>query len=149
MPQRDDTITQVFELQYREPEEIANLLGAVVGDNSLSTASTSMTGQYRQNWDWAGRAMRLSRFRTGASNRPSNPVVAGSGEQPMLFIPEPHRKWIIVKAMPEDLELIEGWIKRLDKPMPTVTADQPLAEFTSKNQVVQRFVKLKHYDRCA
>ena len=146
VPQRDDTITQVFELQYREPEEIANLLGAVVGDNSLSTASTSMTGQYRQNWDWAGRAMRLSRFRTSTSNRPSNPVVAGSGEQPMLFIPEPHRKWIIVKARQEDMELIDGWIKRLDKPMPTVTADQSLAEFTTKNQVVQRFVKLEHYD---
>ena len=69
VPQRDDTITQVFELQFREPEEIANLLGAVVGDNSLSTASTSQTGQYRQNWEWAGRAMRLSRFRSGAPNR--------------------------------------------------------------------------------
>ena len=147
VPQRDDTVTQVFELQFREPEEIANLLGAVVGDNSLSTASTSQTGQYRQNWEWAGRAMRLSRFRSGAANRqPSNPVVAGSSEQPMLFIPEPHRKWIIVKARQDDMELIEGWIKRLDKPMPTITADQSLAEIQSKNQVVQRFVKLEHYD---
>ncbi|MCL5281177.1 MAG: hypothetical protein M1376_14855, partial [Planctomycetes bacterium] len=98
VPQRDDTVTRVFELQYREPEEIANLLGAVVGDNSLSSASTSQTGQYRQNWDWAGRALRLGRFRSGTPNRQtSNPVVAGSSEQPMLFIPEPHRKWIIVK----------------------------------------------------
>lgn len=147
VPQRDDTITQVFQLQFREPEEIANLLGAVVGDNSLSTASTSMTGQYRQNWDWAGRAMRLSRFRSGAPNRQAaNPVVAGSSEQPMLFIPEPHRKWIIVKARQEDMDLIDGWIKRFDKPMPTITADRSLAEIESKNQVVQRFVKLEHYD---
>ncbi len=145
--QRDDTVTQVFELQHREPEEIANLLGAVVGDNSLSSASTSQTGQYRQNWEWAGRAMRLGRFRSGAPNRQtSNPVVAGSSEQPMLFIPEPHRKWIIVKARQDDMELIEGWIKRLDKPMPTVTAEQSLAEIQSKNQVVQRFIKLEHYD---
>jgi type II secretory pathway component GspD/PulD (secretin) len=145
--QRDDTVTQVFELQHREPEEIANLLGAVVGDNSLSTASTSQIGQYRQNWDWAGRAMRLSRFRSGAPNRAqSNPIAAGSSEQPMLFIPEPHRKWIIVKARPEDMELIEGWIKRLDKPMPTITAEQSLAEIQTKNQVVQRFIKLEHYD---
>jgi general secretion pathway protein D len=147
VPQRDDTMTRVFELQYREPEEIANLLGAVVGDNSLSSASTSLTGQYRQNWDWAGRAMRLGRFRSGGSNRQaSNPVVAGSNEQPMLFIPEPHRKWIIVKARQEDIELIEGWIKRLDKPLPTITAEQSLAEIQSKNQVVQRFIKLEHYD---
>jgi general secretion pathway protein D len=147
VPQRDDTITQVFELQYREPEEIANLLGAVVGDSSLSTASTSLTGQYRQNWDWAGRAMRLGRFRSGGSSRTSsNPVAAGSAEQPMLFIPEPHRKWIIVKARQEDMTLIEGWIKRLDQPMPTVTADQPLTQFQNKNQVVQRFVKLEHCD---
>jgi general secretion pathway protein D len=145
--QRDDTITQVFELQHREPEEIANLLGAVVGDNSLSTASTSQMGQYRQNWDWAGRAMRLGRFRSGGSSRTSSgPVAAGSAEQPMLFIPEPNRKWIIVKARPEDMELIEGWIKRLDKPMLTVTADRSLAELESKNQIVQRFVKLEHYD---
>ena len=147
VPQRDDTVTKVFELQFREPEEIANLLGAVVGDNSLSSASTSLTGQYRQNWDWAGRAMRLSRFRSGTPNRqPSNPVVAGSSEQPMLFIPEPHRKWIIVKARPEDMELIDGWIRRLDKAMPTVTADRSLSEFPSRNQVVQRFVKLEHCD---
>ncbi|MCU0915261.1 MAG: hypothetical protein MUC88_11945 [Planctomycetes bacterium] len=147
VPQRDDTVTQVFELQHREPEEIANLLGAVVGDNSLSTASTSVTGQYRQNWDWAGRALRLGRFRSGGSGRiPSNPVAAGSAEQPMLFIPEPQRKWLIIKARPEDMELIEGWIKRLDKPMPTVTADRSLVELENRNQVVQRFVKLEHYD---
>jgi type II secretory pathway component GspD/PulD (secretin) len=64
----------------------------------------------------------------------------------MLFIPEPHRKWIIVKARQEDMELIEGWIKRLDKAMPTITADQSLTEIQSRNQVVQRFIKLEHYD---
>ena len=147
VPQRDDTVTQVFELQHREPEEIVSLLGSLVGDNSLSTASTSQTGQYRQNWDWIGRAVSLNRYRTSAAKcPPSTPVVAGNNEQPMLFVPEPHRKWIIVRARPEDIEVIGGWIKKLDKPMPTVTADHPLAEFTSKNQVVQKFVKLEHCD---
>jgi hypothetical protein len=59
-------------------------------------------------------------------------------------VPEPHRKWIIVKARPEDIESITAWIKKLDRPMLTVAADDSLDKIENKKDVVQRFVKLKH-----
>lgn len=138
--EQDETVTEVFELQHRNPEEIAALLEAVLGQ-SLRPGTSGRP-------DWAGRGgLNGWRPRSRTGGRPSVTAVSGTGSgQPVLFIPEPNRKWIIVKAMPEDLETVRGWIRRLDKPTPTITAEQPLAEIEAKNQVVQRFIKLKHYD---
>jgi general secretion pathway protein D len=137
--EQDETVTEVFELQHRNPEEIASLLEAVLGAGLRSGTSGRS--------DWASRTLNLMRSRPRGGGRPSvTAVTGGSSGQPVLFIPEPNRKWIIVKAMPEDLEVVRGWIRRLDKPTPTITADHALADIEAKNQVVQRFVKLKHYD---
>ena len=140
VPEEDETVTEVFELQHRSPEEVAVLLEAVLG-------AGAPPGSSGRGSDWYARSLNLSRSRNRSGGRPPVTSVAGAaGGQPMLFIPEPNRKWIIVKAMPEDLETVRQWIRRLDRPMTTITADEPLADIESKNQVVQRFVKLKHYD---
>ena len=140
-PEQDETVTEVFELRHRGPEEIAMLLEAVLG------GSARIGGSSGRGTEWAARALNMARQRARMGGRPSiTSVAAGPGRQPMLFIPETSRKWIIVKAVPEDLETIGEWIRRLDRPMPTLTADQSLVDIESRNQVVQRFVKLKHYD---
>ncbi|HSV99024.1 MAG TPA: secretin N-terminal domain-containing protein [Sedimentisphaerales bacterium] len=137
IPDQDETVTEVFELQHRNPEEIAVLLEAVLG-----TSSSLRTGYPGRGSDWSSRPLNIMRSRPRNSGRPSvTSVAGGAGSQPVLFIPEPNRKWIIVKAVPEGLETVRGWIRRLDKPMPTVTADEALADIESRNQVVQRFVK--------
>ncbi|MBM4026694.1 MAG: hypothetical protein FJ280_15020, partial [Planctomycetes bacterium] len=144
VPPRDDLITKVIELQAREPEEIATLLSAVLGEGGGPTS-----GFYgRSSWSsgsssGATRAIRIDRARPRSGHSSSVP---GVSEQPIVLIPDPQRKWIIVKARPEDVELVAGWIQRLDKPVVTVTAELPLTEFENRNQVVQRFLKLKHYD---
>jgi general secretion pathway protein D len=137
--EQDEMVTEVFELRHRSPDEIASLLEAVLG--------AGLRGGTSGRPDWGSRTLSVIRARPRTGGRPSVVSVGGSGgSQPMLFIPEPNRKWIIVKAAQEDLEIVRGWIRRLDKPMPTVTADEALADIESRNQVVQRFVKLKHYD---
>ncbi|MEN6332814.1 MAG: secretin N-terminal domain-containing protein, partial [Phycisphaerales bacterium] len=138
--EQDETVTEVFELQHRNPEEIASLLEVVLGAGPRSGTPGRP--------DWMSRTLNFQRgrYRNGGG-RPAVTTVAGaSSGQPVLFIPEPNRKWIIVKAMPEDLEVVRGWIRRLDKPTPTISDDQPLEDIEAKNQVVQRFVKLKHAD---
>jgi type II secretory pathway component GspD/PulD (secretin) len=137
---QENIVTQVFELQYREPDEIASLLSAVLGDNT--GASTSTYGRDRSTSNWSVRAIRVDRSKFRGSNRPWTPNAIN--EQSALFIPEPHRKWIIVKARPEDIESITAWIKKLDKPMLTVAADDSLDKIENKKDVVQRFIKLKH-----
>ena len=101
----------------------------------------------------AGPALRLRQSRGGAALRPRpaggrgasiTTVASGASGKPMFFIPEPQRKWIVVKASPEDMEQIAEWIAKLDKPIPTVSAQARLADIENKNQVVQRFVTLKN-----
>ncbi len=135
---QENVVTQVYQLEYREPDDIASLLSAVMGDNTGS--STSTFGQNRGGANWSVRAVRVdrSRFKTGRQS------VQAANEQSALFIPDPHRKWIIVKARPEDMTSITDWIKKLDKPMVTVTADESLDKIENKKDVVQRFIKLKH-----
>ena len=62
----------------------------------------------------------------------------------MLLIPEPRFSWIIAKASSEDIGQIRTWIEKLDKPVPTVTEEESLDKIENRNQIVQRFIKLKH-----
>jgi general secretion pathway protein D len=62
-----------------------------------------------------------------------------------LLIPQPTYNWIIVKATAEDIKKIGEWIEKLDREVPTLYVDQPLDNIENKNQVVQKFFKLKNY----
>ena len=139
VPPREDIVTQVFELQHREPEEITTLLSAVLGEGVGSSMNTFGREGYRGP-SWATRIIRVDRARF----KSSRPSTGPAGDQPVVFIPEPRRKWIIVKARPEDMESITTWIKKLDQPMPTIAAGDSLDKIENKTQIVQRFFKLEH-----
>ncbi len=84
-----------------------------------------------------------SRSRTSGGTATS--VSVGISRTPATLIAEPTNNWIIVKATAEDLKQIAEWIERLDKAVPTLFIDQPLARIENKNQVVQKFFKLENY----
>ncbi len=132
--QPQDIVTRIFELRYREPAEITPLL-----DLLLSRDSGAAGQAFRIRPGRGGGA-----FRGGGRGASVTTVASGAGGRPMFFIPEPQRKWIIVKASPEDMEQIAEWITKLDKPIPTVSAQARLADIENKNQIVQRFVTLKN-----
>jgi type II secretory pathway component GspD/PulD (secretin) len=140
VPEPEETLTRVFELHHRDPQEVAALVEAILADGG----NAGPRSEARDMGRWSSRHTRAansarSRSRSGPS------AASGSGGTPMLFVPEPHRNWLIVKAAPEDLEQIATWIQRLDTSVPTITVEHPLARVENKNQVVQKFVKLKHY----
>ena len=139
VPLREDVVTQIFELQHREPEEVASLLSAVLGDSG--GPSTNTIGRDRSRSNWSVQAVRVdrNRYRNGRSSSPT-----AINEQSATFIPEPRRKWIIVKARPADLESIKDWIKKLDQPIPTIAASESLDKIENQIQIVQRFIKLTH-----
>ncbi len=71
---REDVLTQVFELQYREPEEITGVLSAVLGDYSGS--STSSFGRDRGRASWS-----LQAVPRGPGAVPERPLVEPHGDQ--------------------------------------------------------------------
>jgi general secretion pathway protein D len=134
--QPQDIVTKIFELHYREPIEITSLLDILLSQDS---GSAGLAARIRQ-----GRSGGPFRSRLGGGRGASVTAVAsGFSGRPMFFIPEPQRKWIIVKASPDDMDQITGWIEKLDKPIQTVSAQARLTDIENKNQIVQRFVNLK------
>jgi general secretion pathway protein D len=137
VPQPQDIVTKIFELRYREPAEITSLLDILLNQDGSTIGQATRMRQ--------GRGGGPFRPRTGGGRGASVTAVAsGVSGRPMFFIPEPQRKWIIVKASAEDIEQITDWITKLDKPIPTVSTQARLTDIENKNQVVQRFVTLKN-----
>jgi general secretion pathway protein D len=125
--------TEIFEIHNGNPEEMVALL-----EKLLSSSAASATSGRRG--PFGPRPSSRS-----SSSGAATTVTVGTSRTPAVLIPETTYNWIIAKATPEDLKQIGDWIKKLDKAVPTVTIDQPLATFENKNQVVQRFYRLQNY----
>ncbi len=136
VPQPQDILTRIFELRYREPAEITPLLDLLLSQDGGAAGQALRARQ--------GRGGGPFRSRSGGRGAAVTTIAAGSNGRPMFFIPEPQRKWIVVKAAAADMDQVAGWIEKLDKPVPTVGAQTRLADIANKNQVVQRFVTLKN-----
>ncbi|UCE47916.1 MAG: hypothetical protein JSW47_20250, partial [Phycisphaerales bacterium] len=130
--------TQIFEIHNGNPEEVVALLEKLLSSSAASATSGRFRGPFGPRPPSRSSSSRSS---SGAATT----VTVGTSRTPAVLIPETTYNWIIAKATPEDLKQIGDWIKRLDKAVPTVTIDQPLASFENKNQVVQKFYKLQNY----
>jgi len=87
---------RIFDIQQGDPTEIAQLLKII------------MSAGYPQ-LDRRSRYNRYSSYNRSRSDRSS------SSSTEAVFIPEPTRKWLIVKATAEDMVKIEEWITKLDR----------------------------------
>jgi len=126
---------EVFEILYGNPEEIVQLLQVLVGDGSGSTTQGRGGGPSRGS-------QRSSR--SGGSSGATS-VTVGSGQAQVTLIADTKNSLIIAKASSENMEQIRQWIKKLDKSVPTITADYPLTAIENKNQMMQYFFKLQNY----
>jgi general secretion pathway protein D len=133
--QPQDIVTKVFELRYREPAEITSLLDILLNQDAGAAGQAARTRQGRGG---------SFQSRTGGRGASVTTVASAISGKPMFFIPEAQRKWIIVKASPQDMDQIAGWIGQLDKPVPTISAQTRLADIENKNQIVQRFFPLRN-----
>ena len=132
--------TEIFQIHNGNPEEIVTLLETLLSSGGSSGSSRSFRAPFGPRPPSSSR---------GGSSRSSSgtatTVTVGTSRTPAVLIPELTYSWIVAKATAEDLKKIGDWIDKLDKAVPTVLTDQPLASMENKNQVVQRFYRLQNY----
>jgi general secretion pathway protein D len=136
-----EIITEIFEIQHGDPTAMVELLQTLLGDGS-SVSGPGGPGRGRGPFSRGGPPSSRGRSSSGGT---AQSVTVGTSRTPALLIPQPTYNWIIVKATAEDIKKIGEWIEKLDREVPTLYIDQPLASIENKNQIVQKFFKLKNY----
>jgi len=118
VPEAGQTIQKVFEIQYGDPAEIVQLLRILLGGEAGSSRSSRDFGRggFRPSSSGPG-PPGSSSSRSGTSGSATS-VVIGPSQMPVILIPEQNRRWIIARASPEDMKLIEEWITKLDRSDP-------------------------------
>jgi len=143
--------TRIFEIQYGDPSEIVALLKTLLSTGASSNSGVPGRGPSRPksgsgppagSSSSGSKSKDKSQSKTGGA---ATTVTIGTSRTPAILIPETTYNWIIAKATAEDMEQIAGWIDKLDKDVPTILVDYPLSTIKNKNQVVQRFFRLKNY----
>jgi len=142
LPETEQTVTKIFEIRNGNPEEIVQLLDTLLSDGrGRSARGPSRSGRPPSPPSSTPSKSSKSSAKSGTATS----VVVGTSQRPIVLIPEPKYNWIIAKASAEDMEEIGQWIEKLDKQVPTILIDYPLAKIENKNQVVQKFFKLENY----
>ena len=139
----EEIITEIFEIRHGNPTEIVQLLQTLLGDGSSSVRGPSRGRGPSSSPPRPGPSSRTSS--RGKSGNTATSVTVGTSRTPAILIAEPTYNWIIVKATAQDLKQISEWIKKLDRAVPTVLVEEPLARIENKNQIVQKFFKLENY----
>jgi len=138
--------TTYFEIHHGNPTEIVELLQTLLGDSSnISTRGPGGPGRGRGPMSMQRPGSSSSSSSRGRSSGTATSVTVGTSRTPAILIAQPTYNWIIVKATAGDVKQIAEWIKRLDRAVPTLLVEQPLASFENKNQIVQKFFKLENY----
>jgi general secretion pathway protein D len=136
--------TTYFEIHHGNPTEIVELLQTLLGESS-NISMRGPGGPSRGRGPMSMQRPGSSGGRSQGSGGTATSVTVGTSRTPAILIAQPTYNWIIVKATAEDIKQIAEWIKRLDREVPTLLVEQPLASFENKNQIVQKFFKLNNY----
>jgi len=108
VPESEQVVEQVFEIQHADPAELVQLLQLILaGGDSGRSRSRSLSSVRPE--------LRPSSSRSSES-RPATSVTIDSGQVPIRLLPMPKQRWIIARASDKDMDEIEKWIKRLDVP---------------------------------
>lgn len=137
----EHTVTQVFEIDHREPDEVLGLLETLLGDSSDPRGSSRSSSSRNSRYSASSRSYSSSRSRTSGASL----AIVGSSGKAVTLVSDPGQKLIIAKASPEDLEEIDRWIRRLDRAVPTLISEESLADIENKNQIVQKCIKLESF----
>jgi len=137
--------TEIFEIQYGDPTEIVSLLEMLLSNSPGSTSRAPYRGRPAPPVRSTLSRDKSKSRSSGGSGGTATTVTVGTSQTPAILIPETTYNWVIAKAAAEDMEQIAEWIKKLDKAVPTILVDYPLSQIENKNQVVQKFFRLKNY----
>jgi len=128
VPEAGKAITDVIEVKYGDPSEIVQLLRMLLGE--------SLDGG-RGRRSFSGRVYNPSRPGGGQGGSPQGPggaknaaatsVTIPGSEIPIVLIPEPKHKWIIVSGSAEDVKKIREWVEKLDREEPVRSEYETIA----------------------
>jgi general secretion pathway protein D len=125
VPEAEQAVTRIFEIQYGDPAEIVQLLRILLGVTETRGSSSGRSSRDRDRYGPYGSPARPPEGRPGGQPRPTDAkagtaasYVIGRAQGPLILIPDVRRRWIIARASPEDIQQIEEWIKKLDTAEP-------------------------------
>jgi general secretion pathway protein D len=145
VPEAGKAITEVVEVKFGDPSEIVQLLRMLLGE------SPDGTGRGRRGF--GGRVSYGSRPGGGpGGGSPQGPggaktgaatsVTIPGGEIPIILIPEPKRKWIIVSGSAEDVKKIREWVQKLDREEPVQSEYETVSiAYADPQEVADRIEK--------
>ncbi len=108
VPEAEQTVTDVFQIQEGDPAEIVQILKLLLGIDERTGRRTGRSGSQTKSAP-------AQSGTTGGGAKPAASVVIAPAESEIILIPEPKRKWIIARASPDDMKRIDEWIKKLDR----------------------------------
>lgn len=118
IPESEQSVEQVFEIQYGDPTEMVNVLQLILGGTAGSSGQGTSQGFGGSR---EGRGEGGPGDQQGRSGRPgstqaktASSVSISATTTPIRMIPVPKQKWIIVRAGREDMKTIGEWIQKLD-----------------------------------
>ena len=131
VPGAEQAVTDIVEVRFGDPSEIVQMLNILLGETQ--GRSTRASSSNRGPFGFGGRpdsssprppSSSSSSSSSSSAKRPDSKtgtatsVVVGTTRGPIVLLPEPRRKWIIVKASAEDMKLIREWVTKLDREEP-------------------------------
>ncbi len=128
VPGAEQAVTDIIEVRFGDPSEIVQMLNILLGETQgISTRRSSFSRSPfgpRPESRESPRPPSSSSSSGSPAKKPDSKtatatsVVVGTTKGPIVLIPEPRRKWIIVKASAEDLKMIQEWVTKLDREEP-------------------------------
>ncbi|MDH7598664.1 MAG: secretin N-terminal domain-containing protein [Sedimentisphaerales bacterium] len=127
VPEAGQTYSEIIQLQYGDPVEIVQLLQLLLGGTtttgtrqtvtSITTTGGGQPGQQRGQFGGPfGRGGPGMRGPMGQTQQTTATLVSiGGSRLPVVLIPEPTRRWIIVRASAQDLKTVKEWVAKLDR----------------------------------
>jgi len=125
VPEAEQTVTRIFDVQFGDPAEIVQLLRILLGVTEMRSTSSSRSSRDRDRYGPGGNSGRPPAGGPGGQSRQPDAkagaaasYVIGRAQGPLILIPDTRRRWIIARASPDDIKQIEEWIKKLDTAEP-------------------------------
>ena len=146
IPEAEQAQQNIFQIEHGDPAEVVQVLrillsyqgtGGGAPTTSPSRSSRSMYSSSYDYYDFYGPSSRTS-YSFTPSSRSYSPVT-GTGQVPIVLIPEPNRKWIIARASAEDMKKIAEWITKLDSDQPISREHESVSlGYADVSEVAQR-----------
>ncbi|MBN1506741.1 MAG: hypothetical protein JW955_07840 [Sedimentisphaerales bacterium] len=142
VPEAGKTITEVIEVKYGDPAEIVQLLRMLLGESLDGGRGRRSYGGRVSSSSRPGGPSRPPQGSGGTQGGAATSVTIPGSEIPIVLIPEPKRKWIIVSGSKDDVTKIREWVEKLDREEPIRTEYETVSiSYADPQEVADRIAR--------